>query len=32
MKETYVDSEAFNTDYFEIIVFKKGKGTLVLTR
>ncbi|PKB18845.1 AraC family transcriptional regulator [Flavobacterium sp. 5] len=32
VKETYVDSEAFNTDYFEIIVFKKGKGTLVLNQ
>lgn len=32
VKETYVDSEAFNTDYFEIIIFKKGKGTLVLNQ
>ena len=32
VKETYVDTEAFNTDYFEIIVFKKGKGNLILNQ
>ena len=32
VKKTYVDTEAFNTDYFEIIVFKKGKGNLILNQ
>ncbi|MES2240159.1 MAG: AraC family transcriptional regulator [Bacteroidota bacterium] len=32
VKDSYIDSEAYNTDFFEIIVFKKGKGTLVLNQ
>jgi AraC family transcriptional activator of pobA len=32
VKESYIDSEAYSTDYFEIIVFKKGKGILILNQ
>ncbi|MEB2777360.1 AraC family transcriptional regulator [Algoriphagus sp. D3-2-R+10] len=32
VKDSYIDSEAYSTDYFEIIVFKKGRGTLVLNQ
>lgn len=32
VKESYINSEAYSTDYFEIVVFKKGKGTLVLNQ
>lgn len=30
--ENYSNSEIYNTDYFEIIVFKKGRGTLLLNQ
>jgi len=32
VKDNYIDFEAYNTDFFEIIIFKKGKGTLVLNQ
>ena len=32
VKEGYVDTDIFNTDYFEIIFFKKAKGTLVVNQ
>ena len=32
IKDNYIDSEAYNTDYFEIIIFKKGKGSLILNQ
>ncbi|MCT4327736.1 AraC family transcriptional regulator [Chryseobacterium indologenes] len=30
VKSTYISRELFNTDFFEILFFKKGKGTLIL--
>jgi len=30
VKSSYVDPGAYGTDCFEIIIFKKGKGDLVL--
>lgn len=32
VKNSYAHPEVYNTDYFEIILFKKGKGTLVLNQ
>ncbi|TDE49189.1 helix-turn-helix domain-containing protein [Flavobacterium sp. GT3P67] len=32
VKDNYSNSEIYNTDYFEIIVFKKGRGTLLLNQ
>ncbi|WP_413998577.1 AraC family transcriptional regulator [Flavobacterium sp. W1B] len=32
VKNSYTHSEVYNTDYFEIIIFKKGKGTLILNQ
>ena len=32
IKDNYINSEAYNTDYFEIIIFKKGKGSLILNQ
>lgn len=32
VKNSYAHSEVYNTDYFEIIIFKKGKGTLILNQ
>jgi AraC family transcriptional activator of pobA len=32
VKENYLNSETYNTDFFEIIIFKKGTGTLLLNQ
>lgn len=32
VKEAYIDTDFYNTDYFEILFFKKAKGTLVLNQ
>lgn len=32
VKEGYLDTDTFNTDYFEIVIFKKVKGTLILNQ
>lgn len=32
IKHAYTDTEAYNTDYFEILIFRKAKGHLVLNQ
>lgn len=32
VKESYLDTDTYNTDYFEIVIFKKVKGTLILNQ
>ncbi|WP_242920228.1 helix-turn-helix domain-containing protein [Pontibacter liquoris] len=32
LKEAYLDTEVYNTDYFEILLFRKAKGHLVLNQ
>lgn len=32
VKESYINSGVYNTDFFEIVLFKKGNGTLVLNQ
>lgn len=32
VKENYINSGAYNTDFFEIIFFKKGNGALLLNQ
>ncbi|WP_324679039.1 AraC family transcriptional regulator [Hymenobacter sp. GOD-10R] len=30
--ESYLNTEAYNTDFFEILLFKKGRGTVILNQ
>lgn len=32
VKESYLDTDTFNTDFFEIVIFKKVQGTLILNQ
>ena len=32
VKENYINSEVYSTDFFEIVILKKGKGTLLLNQ
>ncbi|MEN5379224.1 MULTISPECIES: AraC family transcriptional regulator [Sphingobacterium] len=32
VKESYLNTDTFNTDFFEIVIFKKVKGTLILNQ
>lgn len=32
VKENYLDTAIYNTDFFEILLFKKAKGTLILNQ
>lgn len=32
VKDSYLDTDTYNTDFFEIVIFKKGKGVLILNQ